>query len=77
VPELGDVVRAREQSVGKLALLAMQLDDALLDRIFGDEAIHGHRSFLSDAVRAVRGLRFDRWMTDGERFALALALPRL
>ena len=40
-----------------LAFLLGTLQDALLDGVFGDQAIDGHLLLLAQAVRAVHGLR--------------------
>ena len=47
-----------KNAIGQAALVAVQFDDALLDRARGDEAVHRHRPRLPDVVGAARGLVF-------------------
>src|SRR6478609_10544882 len=51
-----------EHGAREIPLLAAELEDFLLDRALGDEAVRGDDLRLPDAVRAVRRLVFDGWV---------------
>ena len=46
-------------------LAGLQAEDALLDRAGSDQLVHKHWPYLTDAVRAIGGLRLDRRIPPG------------
>ena len=58
-------VGAFEEGVGQVALGVVELDDLLLDRVGGDEAVDRDRAGLADAVGAVGGLVLHRRVPPG------------
>src|ERR1700741_3607106 len=60
-PEIADDARIGcEGRVGELALLLLQFEDALFDRVAGDQTVREDMALLTDAVRAIDRLRLDR-----------------
>jgi hypothetical protein len=53
-------VAAFQQAVGEVALVAVQVDDAFLDRVARHQAVDGDGALLAHAVGAVRGLVLHR-----------------
>src|SRR5689334_12064067 len=63
--ELSGLLAAVEQCPRQALLLAVQLDDLLLDGVPGDQPVDRHAAVLANAVGAIGGLGFDRGIPPG------------